>query len=57
VASALWNNIFSRFGISWVMLRSVLDLLAYWWKSGSSRSNMEDGAYMHFLVYLERKKP
>jgi hypothetical protein len=28
VASALWNNIFSRFGISWVMPRSVLDLVA-----------------------------
>jgi len=34
VASALWNNIFSLFGISWVMPRSVLDLVACWWKSG-----------------------
>jgi hypothetical protein len=38
VASALWNNIFSRFGIFWVMPRSVLDLVACWWKSGRSRS-------------------
>jgi hypothetical protein len=38
VASALWNNIFSRFGISWVMPRSVLDLVACWWKFGRSRS-------------------
>jgi len=38
VASALWNNIFSRFGISWVMPKSVLDLVACWWKSGRSRS-------------------
>jgi hypothetical protein len=38
VAYALWNNIFSRFGISWVMPRSVLNLLTCWWKSGSSRS-------------------
>jgi hypothetical protein len=38
VAFALWNNIFSRFGISWVMPRSVLDLVACWWKSGRSRS-------------------
>jgi hypothetical protein len=37
VASALWN-IFSRFGISWAMPRSVLDLVACWWKSGRSRS-------------------
>jgi hypothetical protein len=34
VASALWNNIFSRFGISWVMPRRVIDLMAGWWKSG-----------------------
>jgi len=32
VASALWN-IFSRFDISWVMPRRVLDLVACWWKS------------------------
>jgi hypothetical protein len=38
VASAMWNNIFSRFGISWVMPRSVLDLVACWWKFGRSRS-------------------
>jgi hypothetical protein len=38
LASALWNNIFSRFGISWVMPRSVLDLVACWWKSGRSGS-------------------
>jgi len=38
VASALWNNIFSRFGICWVMPRSVLDLVACWWKFGRSRS-------------------
>jgi hypothetical protein len=38
LASALWNNIFSRFGISWVMPRSVFDLVACWWKSGRSGS-------------------
>jgi hypothetical protein len=38
VASALWNNIYSRFGISWVMPRSVLDLVACWEKSERSRS-------------------
>jgi hypothetical protein len=30
VASALWNNIFSHFSISWVMPRRVLDLVACW---------------------------
>jgi hypothetical protein len=39
VASALWNNIFSRFGISWVMPRRVLDLVACWWKSRRSRTS------------------
>jgi hypothetical protein len=38
VASALWNNIFSCFGISWVMPRSVLDLVTCWWKAGRSGS-------------------
>jgi hypothetical protein len=38
LASTLWNNIFSRFGISWVMPRSVLELVACWWKSGRSGS-------------------
>jgi hypothetical protein len=26
VASTLWNHVFSRFGMSWVMLRRVVDL-------------------------------
>jgi hypothetical protein len=34
VAFALWNAIFSHFGMSWVMLRRVFDLFAYWWSSG-----------------------
>jgi hypothetical protein len=38
VASALWNNIFTRFGMYWVMPRRVIDLFACWWKSGRSRS-------------------
>jgi hypothetical protein len=27
VASALWSSLFSRFGLSWVMPRQVIDLL------------------------------
>jgi hypothetical protein len=38
VAFALWYSIFSRFGLSWVMPRWVIDLLASWWSSGLSRS-------------------
>jgi hypothetical protein len=38
VASTLWNHVFSRFGMSWVMPRRVVDLFACWWKAGRSRS-------------------
>jgi hypothetical protein len=38
VASVLWNSLFSRFGMSWVMPRRVIDLLACWWSFGRSRS-------------------
>jgi len=38
VARALWNAIFSRFSLSWVMPLRVVDLFAYWWTSGRSRS-------------------
>jgi hypothetical protein len=30
VASALWNYIFTLFGIEWVMPRRILDLLKSW---------------------------
>jgi hypothetical protein len=39
VASILWSSLFSRFGMSWVMPRRVIDLLACWWSSGRSRSD------------------
>jgi hypothetical protein len=38
VAFALWYSLFNRFGLSWVMSRRVIDLLACWWSSGQSRS-------------------
>jgi hypothetical protein len=34
VASTLWNLVFSRFGMSWVMPSRVIDLFACWWKAG-----------------------
>jgi hypothetical protein len=39
VASALWNAIFTSFGLSWVMPRSVINLFACWWKSERPRSD------------------
>jgi hypothetical protein len=38
VAFTLWNHVFSRFDMSWVMPRRVVDLFACWWKVGRSRS-------------------
>jgi len=38
VASTLWNHVFSRFGMSWVMPRRVVDLFSCWWKAGRSKS-------------------
>jgi hypothetical protein len=38
VASVLWSSLFSRFGMSWVMPRRVIDLLACWWSSGRPRN-------------------
>jgi hypothetical protein len=38
VASTLWNHVVSRFGMSWVMPRRVVNLFACWWKAGKSRS-------------------
>jgi len=38
VASTLWNHVFSRFGMSWVIPRRVVDLFSCWWKAGRSRS-------------------
>jgi hypothetical protein len=38
VARVLWNAIFSRFSLSWVMPLRVVDLFTCWWPSGCSRS-------------------
>jgi hypothetical protein len=38
VVYALWNVIFSRFGLCWVMPDSVRELLACWWTGGRTRS-------------------
>jgi hypothetical protein len=57
VVSTLWNAIFNRFGMPWVMPRRVIDLFACWWKwKAKECCDLEDGANLHFLVCLEGKK-
>jgi hypothetical protein len=55
VASAIWSAFFSRFGLSWVMPRRVVDLYDCWWSSGRPRSacGVENGAYVPLLVFVE----
>jgi len=50
VASTLWHHVFSRFGMSWVMC-----LLVEAWKAKEC-CGLEDSAYLHPLVCLEREK-
>ena len=38
VAHALWCNIFSQLGLSWITPRSVLDICACWCSSSRTRS-------------------
>jgi hypothetical protein len=38
VARDLWTTFFARFGLCWVMPRSVKELLASWWTAGRTRS-------------------
>jgi hypothetical protein len=38
VTCVLWNAIFSRFNLSWVMPCQVVDLFACWWTGGCSRN-------------------
>jgi hypothetical protein len=38
VASTLWHHVISRFGMSWVMPKRVIDLIACWWKAGRPMS-------------------
>jgi hypothetical protein len=38
VASAIWSVLFNRFGMSWVMPISVIDLYDCWWLSGRPSS-------------------
>jgi hypothetical protein len=59
-ASALWNAFFFvRFGLCWVMPRSVKELIACWWLGGRLYEEcncVENGPTLYFVVYLEGKK-
>ena len=59
VASALWNYIFTLFGLEWVMPRQILDLLTSWGGSfgcGLVNGSMEDGPVVRNVAYLEGEK-
>jgi hypothetical protein len=43
----------SRFGLSWVIARRVVDLYACWWTAGCY---VEDGAFVPFLVFMEENE-
>jgi hypothetical protein len=54
VASALWSTLFTRFGMSWVMARRVIDLFACCWTFERLRSaGIWKSADLHFFVLME----
>jgi hypothetical protein len=57
VASALWSSLFSCFGMSWVMPRWIVNLLACWWSSGRPRSAAVQKMMLICLfgAYLEKE--
>jgi hypothetical protein len=55
VACTLWNAFFSCVGLSWVMSKKVVDLLACWRGLISRTHNiaMEDGVFVPFVMSFE----
>ena len=50
----LWSFVFKSFGLSWVIPRSILDLLFGWWNwLGKHVSDLELSPFVHPMVYLE----
>jgi hypothetical protein len=47
VAYTIWIDFFSHFSLSWVMPRHVVNMYA---------CCMEDGAYIPFMVFMERNE-
>jgi hypothetical protein len=59
VAGALWNYIFKLFGLEWVILRQILDLLTNWgglFGCDLINGSMEAGHVVLNVVYLEGEK-
>ncbi|XP_042974564.1 uncharacterized protein LOC122306191 [Carya illinoinensis] len=53
IARALWSEVFSRLELNWVMLASVVELLASWAiPGGVPQSSVEDGPHMHHVVLM-----
>jgi hypothetical protein len=51
VARDLWIAFFARFGLCWVMPRSVKELLASWWTAGRTRSAMVWKMIPHCILW------
>jgi hypothetical protein len=56
VTRTLWNAIFSRFSLSWVMSFWVVDLFACQWTGGSSRSAVVWKMVPCLLWYVWRER-
>jgi hypothetical protein len=50
-ARDLWNAFFARFGLCWVMPRSVKELLASWWTAGCMRSTVVWKMVPHCILW------
>jgi len=56
VACALWSVFFSRFQLYWAMPSCVVDLFAYWWTSGSTRSVVVWKIVLSYLLWCLWRK-
>ncbi|KAF5481657.1 hypothetical protein F2P56_002294 [Juglans regia] len=58
VAKVLWDGVFRRSGLTWVMPKAVVDLLACWTRlhTLSSGSCVEGDSFMHYVVDLVGKE-
>jgi hypothetical protein len=58
VARGLWYAFFARFGLCWVMPRSIKELLHQGVTSElyEERCCLEDGPSLYFVVHLEEAK-
>jgi hypothetical protein len=50
-SSVLWNAFFARFGLCWVMPRSVKESFASWWTGGHSRNAVVWKMVSHYIMW------